>query len=32
VVIFAIYGLMFLLSTLLLAKVQEPATQEKPGV
>ncbi|MBN2391160.1 MAG: MFS transporter [Anaerolineae bacterium] len=31
-VIFAIYGLMFLLSTLLLLKVQEPATQEKPGV
>ncbi len=31
-VIFAIYGLLFLLSTLLLLKVQEPATQEKPGV
>ncbi len=31
VVIFAIYGLLFLLSTLLLAKVQAPATQEKPG-
>jgi len=31
-VIFAIYGLLFLLSALLLVKVQEPATQEKPGV
>lgn len=32
VVIFAIYGLLFLLSTLLLVKVQEPAPQDKPGV
>jgi len=31
-VIFAIYGLLFLLSTVLLLKVQEPAPQEKPGV
>ncbi len=31
VVIFAIYGLLFLLSTLLLVKVQEPVKQEKPG-
>ena len=30
-VIFGIYGLLFLLSTALLLKVQEPATQEKPG-
>ncbi len=32
VVIFAIYGLLFLLSTLLLVKVPEPAPQDKPGV
>jgi MFS family permease len=31
VVIFAIYGMLFLLSTVLLVKVQEPVTQEKPG-
>ena len=32
VLLFAIYGLLFVLSTLLLAKVQEPVPQEKPGL
>ncbi|MBN2501358.1 MAG: MFS transporter [Anaerolineales bacterium] len=32
VVIFAIYGVLFLLSTLLLAKVRDPLAQEKPGL
>lgn len=31
VVLFAIYGLLFVLSTLLLVRVREPGAQEKPG-